>query len=294
MWIGVLKRFQQFNDELKLTDVQFKDGNTKHHGVRECLNSHYYGSQSEITNSFLIGSWGKLTQVRPPRDVDLYFELPVEVYNRFQSYSGNKQSALLQEVKKVLQRTYSATDMSGDGQVVIVRFNTINVEVVPAFPLTNGQYYICNTNDGGSYKTTDPKAEEAKVSTVNSAYNYNLRPLVKMAKAWQSYCNVPLKSFHLELVMADYLAQSQWSKNSFFYYDWLLRDFFAYLKTRANGMLFAPGTYEILYLGDAWKSRCDTAYDRAVKACDYERDDYVALAGEEWQKIFGTQIPMVV
>lgn len=294
MWIGVTQRFKQFNESLKLTEDQLEDGRMKHHGVRKCLNAHYYGSSSETENSFLIGSWGKLTRVRPPRDVDLYFELPLAVYTRFEQYVGNKQSALLQEVKNVLQATYSTTDMSGDGQVVIVRFNSINVEVVPAFRLNDGQYWICNTNDGGSYKTTDPKAEEAHISNVHAIHNNNLRPLVKMAKAWQSYCNVPLKSFYLELLMAEFLAQSEWRNYGFYFYDWLLRDFFGYLKTKENGLLFAPGTYEVLFLGDAWKSRCDSAYDRAVNACDYERDDYVALAGTEWQKIFGTQVPMTV
>jgi hypothetical protein len=59
------------------------------------------------------------------------------------------QSALLQEVKSVLTETYPNSDMSGDGQVVVVRFGTYNVEVVPAFALTNGRYWICHTNDGG-------------------------------------------------------------------------------------------------------------------------------------------------
>jgi hypothetical protein len=54
----------------------------------------------------------------------------------------NRQSALLQEVKGVLAETYPDTDMSGDGQVVLVRIGTYNVEVVSAFALTNGRYWI--------------------------------------------------------------------------------------------------------------------------------------------------------
>ena len=101
------------------------------------------------------------------RDVDLYFLLPVTVYNRFQTNVWNRQSALLQEVKGVPAETYPDTDMSADGQVVVVRFGSYNVEVVPAFVLTNGRYWICNTKDGGSYKETDPFAEryDAKPTT---------------------------------------------------------------------------------------------------------------------------------
>src|SRR5581483_8925928 len=111
MWIAVTARFRDFHNNLLLTDDQREDGKTKHHGVRKCLNSHYYGSSSETANSFLIGSWGKFTRVRPPRDIDLYFVLPQEVYDRFNTYAYNvnKQSALLQEIKSVLQKTYPAT-----------------------------------------------------------------------------------------------------------------------------------------------------------------------------------------
>jgi hypothetical protein len=229
--------------------------------------------------------------VRPPRDIDVLFVLPFAVYERFNTYVGNKQSAILQEVKGVLQKTYPDTDMSGDGQVIVVRFATINVEVVPAFKLQNGQYWICDTHDGGSYKTTDPVAEIDAISTVHTDNNNNLRPIIKMLKTWQNYCNVPLKSFYLELLATDFLKKCEWRKNGYFYYDWIVRDFFKYLQSKENGYIFVPGTYETISLGSAWKSRCDSAYARALKACEYEHDDYVNLAGEEWQKIFGTLIP---
>ena len=32
----------------------------------------------------LSGSWGKLTRVRPVRDIDVLFVLPYSVYQRFQ------------------------------------------------------------------------------------------------------------------------------------------------------------------------------------------------------------------
>lgn len=291
MWIGVTKRFTEFYGNIRLTDDQLKDGRTKHAGVRKRLNSYYHGLDSETANSFLVGSWGKLTHTRPPRDIDLYFELPPEVYNRLQNHTGNRQSALLQEVKLVLETTYPTTAMRGDGQVVVVKFSSMNVEVVPVFCLTSGQYYVCNTHDGGSYMAADPKAEEKYISTVHAANNNNLRPIVRMLKTWQQYCGVPLKSFQLELLAADYLTGSPWRQNGYFYYDWLMRDFFAYLLTKEHLYVTVPGTGELIWLGDEWKSRCESAYSRALKACEYETKDMVIHAGEEWQKIFGNQIP---
>lgn len=149
-WIAVRQRFEQFHRNLALTSLQQQDAHTKRTGVVSCLNRRYYGTSSATDNSFVIGSWGKGTAIRPPRDIDLYFLLPVNVHQRFQVYFGNRQSALLQEVKDVLKDTYPDTDMRGDGQVVIVGFNSFDVEVAPAFLLTNGRYWICDTHAGGS------------------------------------------------------------------------------------------------------------------------------------------------
>ena len=79
-WIAVRQRFEQFHNNLTLTTHQFLDGMTKRNSVVSCLNRHYYSSTSDTDNSFLIGSWGEQTAMRPPRDVDAYFVLPVSVY----------------------------------------------------------------------------------------------------------------------------------------------------------------------------------------------------------------------
>ena len=226
--------------------------------------------------------------------MDLYFLLSPAVHSRFQGYRWSRQSALLQEVKEILAGTYPDTDMSGDGQVVQVRFETYSVEVVPAFLLTNGRYWICNTRDGGSYKETDPWAEVGYIEAVDRTNNRNLRPLIRMLKAWQAWCSVPIKSFELELLAAGFLSQSPWRLNSFFWFDWITRDFFAYLYHRANSFVAVPGTLETVFLGKEWQSRTESACYRAVKACDYEERNLVDAAGEEWQKIFGPQIPRTV
>jgi hypothetical protein len=293
-WIAVRQRFEQLHRNLALTPNQQQDAVTKYTGVVSCLNRNYYGTSSSTDNSFMVGSWGKATAIRPPRDVDLYFVLPPAVYHRFEGNLWNRQSTLLQEVKTVLSRTYHDTDMSGDGQVVVVRFGSYAVEVVPAFLLQSGQYWICDTHNGGTYKQSDPWAEIQHIDAADQANNYNLRPLIRMLKAWQANCSVPIKSFQLELLAADFLGQSPWRFKDFFWFDWIIRDFFAYLYHRANLFVTVPGTNELIFLGDAWRSRAETAYYRAEKACGNEQNNLVITAGDEWQKIFGQQIPRTV
>lgn len=297
-WVYVVRRFSTFQDNLALTANQLENGATKYKGVVSCLNAAYWGHNSPTLNSFLIGSWAKDTRIRPPRDVDLYFLLPIEVYYRFEAYAPgiNKQSALLQEVKSKLLATYSRSDIKGDGPVVLAKFESYNIEIVPAFVYDNSERscYVCDTKNGGNYKKTMPMHEVDAISAADTRNNSNVRRLIRMLKCWQAWCSVPIKSFYLELLAIEFMDQWVYRQQSFFFYDWMCRDFFAWMASKANTYLWAPGTYEMLWLGDAWKAKAQSAYGRAAKACDYERSNNMVDAGDEWQKIFGLDIPKYV
>ena len=112
-----------------------------------------------------------------------------------------------------------------------------------------------------------------------------------MLKAWQNYCSVQIKSFHLELVAAEFLLQSPWRLRDYFWFDWITRDFFAYLYSKASASMAIPGLDERINLGNEWQSRTLMAWSRAVKACDFDQRNLVDAAGEEWQKIFGDDLP---
>lgn len=291
--VTVGTRFNTLLENLKLKDNQCEDGMTKHGNVRRTLNLHYYNLDSRSANSMLVGSWGKNTEIRPPRDIDVLFVLPNEVYWRFEKATGNKQSQILQEVKGVLLRAYPNTDVRGDGPVVLVPFGTYAIELVPAFNQTDGRYKICITKNGGSYKTFDPVAEIAHVTASNDATGGNTRDLVRMLKRWQEYCNVPLKSFVLELLAVEFLQNWEHRGKSTTWYDYMSRDFFKVLSAKtAWSYVVVPGTGEILFFGDAWKTKAESARDRAVKACEFEASNQPCAAGTEWQKIYGDFIPM--
>lgn len=291
MWAYLTKRFNAFLGNITLTQNQVDDGVTKVGGVVSCLNNAYYGKSSQ-ENFFYIGSWAKDTAIRPPRDVDIYFLLPPAVHERFSKYSGNKQSALLQEVKGHLLKSYPSSDVKGDGPVVLASFASYSVEIVPAFALVDDRaYWICDTKNGGSYITAKPLHEVDDIAAADKRNAGNVRPLIRMMKTWQSNCSVPLKSFYLELLSIKFLDQYEYRDRSVFYYDWMCRDFFKFLVENANGIVMTPGTYQWLSIGDAWKTKAESAYGRACKACDYEKADDMIQAGDEWQKIFGSDIP---
>jgi len=222
-------------------------------------------------------------------------QLPIEVYQRFDAYASNGQSALLQEVKGHLEATYPQTKIRGDGQVVEVAFNSMKIEVVPVFRYDDaGNWVMPDTNLGGSWKIVNPNAEVAALDRADAAGANNARKLVQMMKAWKDHCSVPIKSFQIEVLVGNFISNYAYRDRSFFYYDWFVRDFLGYLMAHRNGYLTAPSSGNSVFLGEAWFGRAQTAYTRAVEACDLEYEDRVALAGDTWQKIFGERVPVSV
>jgi hypothetical protein len=240
-----------------------------------------------------VGSWAKSTEIRPPRDIDFLFLLPECVYYRYWWVSGNRQSELLQEVRGVLKNRYSGTNIRGDGQVVTVPFNSYSVEVVPAFQLGNGQFLICDTHLGGRYKTSDPIAEIRSIDRSDGSSRGSTRDLIRMMKRWQEYCSVPLKSFCIELLCTEFLDSWTHTGKGCAYYDRMVRDFLAYLLTRSSFWVFAPGTGEPIYLGEAWLKKVVSAFYRAVEACACDRQALPLSAAKEWQGVFGPEFPVL-
>jgi hypothetical protein len=238
-WQYVRRRFSLFLRNLILPPAQREDGQTKQAGVRACLNRHYWGTSSETANSLLIGSWGKGTQLRPPRDIDILFLLPSSVYHRFQQREDNRQSQLLQEVKDVLVGTYSQTTMRGDGQVILIPFNSTRIELSPGFRCQDGSIITCDTNNGGRYRTSTAEVEEHELSASDTRWNGNTRALARILKRWQREHNVPLKSFVIERMALHFLERWPYSQHDVFWYDWMARDFFHWLLGYVNDADYA-------------------------------------------------------
>ncbi|MGU3452843.1 SMODS domain-containing nucleotidyltransferase [Methylobacterium fujisawaense] len=294
MWVAVRQRFRAFHEDLNLTREQLEDGIGKAVRVTQDLERAYNGRVSDQPPLLIVGSWGKRTQVRPSADIDIMVQFASAVLQRFEARTGNRQSQLLQEVKTFLLDAYPQTDMRGDGQVVMVQFNTITVEVIPVFDLPGGRYLMPDTNDGGQWKTVDPAAQIAMIEDIDTRTNGNTRALTKMMKMWKREKNVSLKSYVIELLVAEFMSTYQYAQQDYYYYDWFVRDFLRALVGRASSGLLIPGTGEWIWLGADWLPKAKAALAVAETACEWERLDYDVTAGQEWQTIFGARIPIHV
>src|ERR1700692_3710884 len=82
------------------------------------LNHYFRNLDSKVANRFYVGSYGRNTAVPSVSDVDVLYELPASLYDKYNAYTTNGQSGLLSSVRASLQKTYSSSEIAGDGQVV--------------------------------------------------------------------------------------------------------------------------------------------------------------------------------
>lgn len=294
MWFHVTRHFEQFLGELELSVSARSDAEGKADRIAKSLFSNYYPNQTYRPTSYVkVGSYSKGTATPPHSDLDMLFILPWDVYTRIEALIGNKQSQLLQEIRRTLLVTFPSTKISADGQAVVAPFQTYNVDIVPAFYFTvgefAGQFLIADTTDGGRWRFSNPVAEFSWLRQVDAASASKATHLIKMLKAWKRECNVDIKSVSLEILANVFVTQWEYRHQTIFYYDWMVRDFFAFMLNYVNGWVQPAGINERILLGDGWATKCRSAYNRAVKACDYERLDNGFESSSEWQKIFGSQ-----
>jgi len=287
------ERFGRLLSDLVLEPSERASGIRAHKAVRSVLQAHYYGHLTITDHSRLIGAWAKGTEVRPPRSVDLLFVLPKAVRDRpsMAPSSSSLAALIMQDVAQVLEASGRAARIRTDGYAIVVPSGQDVVEVRPAFALPANRYQMCQADGAGDFYTYDPALEEGNLRQADNKSHGNARDLIRMLKAWQAYRTVRLASFAIELLSIEFLATWPRAGDPSNFYDWMIRDFFAFLVNQADRLLVVPGSERSLAVGTAWLSAARTAHVHAAKACACETDGLNADAWWEWEKIFGERVP---
>lgn len=291
--MSISENFKTFCNSLIISN---KDTISKRYKqITKRLNTDFWDSDSEITHSLYGGSYGRGTAINNISDVDMYFILPYSYYEKYNKYTGNGQSSLLQEVKDSIKTTYSNTSMRGDGQVVVVQFTDgVKFEVVPIF-LSNSEdtYIYADTNDGGSWKATSFKKEINEINSMNEVCNKNLKKLCKMIRSWRANSNLKMGGLLIDTLCYNFLKDWKYKDKSFGYYDWMSRDFFEYLKDldSTQNYWLAVGSKQYVWKKDNFTNKAKKAYEKSCEAIEYERKAQYSSEKKCWREIFGTKFP---
>lgn len=276
---------------MKNEDIQTVSNRYK--SITKRINIDYWGSNSETINSLYVGSYGRGTAIHLS-DIDMLVQLPYEIYKKFDGYSGNGQSALLQEVKKVIEKTYAISSLKSDGQIISIPFTDgINFEVLPAFINKDGSYTFANTNNGGSWKITDPKAEIKEINSMNALCNKNLKRLCRMARAWKEKNNVSIPGMLIDTIAYNFISTYAYKNKSYLYYDFMSRDFFDYLSTRDQNQQYwkAMGSGRYIYRTGNFENKSGLAKNISIEAIEKMNLGYTTTAVNKWREIYGSKFP---
>lgn len=285
-------KFKSFCSNILISTDTVSDISYRYKRITKQLNKDFWASDSDTAHSFYVGSYGRDTDIHVS-DIDMIFELPAAVYHQYNKYQGNGQSALLQAVKHSISQTYNSY-MKGDGQVVKIDFTDgINFEIVPAFQNDAGTYTFPDSNDGGSWKTTNPKPEIAEIARANQEWSYNLKRLCRMARAWKDQCNVPMGGLLIDTLAYNFLTNYENKDKSYTYYDWMTRDFLKFLKDQneQQSYWYAVGSNQVVWRKGKFEYKALVSYNISLEAVDYEQKEQHWSANQKWRDIYGTNFP---
>lgn len=294
--MGVAENFKAFRAKYLIPTDTVGSISRRCKRITKQLNKDFWNSESETAHSLYVGSYGRDTAARGVSDLDVAFTLPNALYHQYDAHIGNGQSALLQEVRKSIGRTYSTSYVGGDGQVVAVNFTDgICFEFLPVFLNSDGKSFtFADSNSGGSWKTCDPRAEMSAFSARNSVTaNGNLKAIGRMARIWRDKNNVPMSGMLIDTLAYQFIASWPHRDKSYLYHDFLVRDFLLYLANIDTSQQYwrAPGSGSYVWKKGSFQTKAKNSYNIALSAIDHETNGYPATARNKWREIFGSTYP---
>lgn len=292
--MGVGEWFGTFCSNLTIDNSKRSSIAARTSRITAQLNYDFRKLTSDIAHRFYVGSYGRGTAIPSVSDVDILYQLPAELYGQYNSYATNGQSALLSAVRASVRRTYPSSSISGNGQVVVVSFTDgIRFEVLPAFLNTEGGYTFADSNGGGSWKACKPKQEMDAFSQRNTACKGNLVELSRMARAWQDSNNVDISGMLIDTLAYQFVEISPHRDRGYLYYDWLTRDFFAYVAAQNPSQLHwrAPGSGSYVARVGGFEYKARQAELRVREAIAYQANNNEWSARQKYREIYGTAFP---
>ncbi|MBS3199858.1 nucleotide-binding domain-containing protein [Turicibacter bilis] len=288
--MGLTEDFKVFIEALepdKLSEMETTVGE-----IAKKLNNEYYGlTGDDASHMYIVGSVGRGTCIKGISDLDILFDLPDEVFKRFDSYKTLKQTSLLQEIRRVLKERYPKTDISGDGQVVVIEFDKYTVELVPGFKQSDNRFKYPDTNDGGSWKYTDPLPEMEESHSMMTKTNQNFKHIANMMRAWKNKQGFKFGGLLIDTLTYKFLNEhtQYWYIGFDQYFDMTL-ELFNFLKdlNQEQSYWFALGSNQKVYNCENGKfvTKAQEAYD-ILK----ELTESSSSINNKLRNVFGSKFP---
>lgn len=282
----IAQGFEKFHSNI--TPSSYESGKAKSHkdSIEAKLKEDF-----DLSKIFYSGSANNGTSISTHSDVDLFASIPASKLRENSLIS-------LREVKKSLEDRFPNTSIYVSSPAVVCDFGYADwdtAEVVPAHYLgTENDHMVYDIPNGsGGWMKSSPNAHNAYVREHNNRLSNKLKKLIRFAKAWKYYKNVPISSFYLELRITKWMESE-----STFVYDIDMASIFRKLENCGLAAIQDPmgiSGYVYACSSEAKKedalSKVKTASTGAQKAREQEeaRDTHSAFTW--WNLVFNSSFP---
>lgn len=283
--MSIADTFKQFLRNLAVDNAQTI---ADRYGEITCaLNKKFRDTESKTANTLQVGSYGRHTAIKGISDLDMLYILPK---GEWDNYKDGGQSELLSNTAAAIRARYPNTTVRVDRLVIQAVYSNFTVEAQPVFEQDDGSFKYPDTYNGGSWKITKPREEIQAMSEFVAEKSKNLRRLCKMARAWKNKHGVGIGGLLIDTLAHNFLkSTSDYDDRSYLYYDYMSRDFFAYLKDLPKQDYFAAlGSGQRVKVKKNFQRKAKKAYELCLKAIEAEgKDDQ----NDKWRAVYGRLFP---
>ena len=114
-----------------------------------------------------------------------------------------------------------------------------------------------------------------------------------MARAWKYKWAVPMGGLLIDTLAHRFLSSWDDRNKSFVYYDWMSRDFFAYLAKEddTKSYWYAVGSNQLIYRRGGFSRTAKTCHEKSLSAIENHKNGHFYTAKSLWREIYGNKFP---
>lgn len=188
---------EEMKQSLELTQNERSQASYYQNLVRERLEQTLGGFQT----SFLTGSYARHTAIAPLKDIDIF--VVIDRDRRRDLVEGEPRrciNAVRAAAADALERMHKSPIAQRRSVGLDFVSADLKIELVPAFRTNLTEVFRIADRHSEQWILSAPKAHSDLSTLANMRSGGFLKPVIKMLKAWKRKHDIPLKSFHLEVM----------------------------------------------------------------------------------------------
>ncbi|ASF47827.1 nucleotidyltransferase [Methylovulum psychrotolerans] len=218
--------------------------------------------------------------------------------NTYQLNSIKVVNKFVSSLSSVSQYKNSQINRRQEAAVLNLTSYDWSFDIVPCFFTREDSYgktFYLIPNGSGSWKKTDPRIDQEKVSDINQKNKGNVLNVIRIMKFWNKRPTMPsMSSYLIENMILNYYEYRDDASN---YVDMELPNIFLYIRNNVYNSVQDPkgiqGNINHLTYDEKSKiwDRANFDYDRSVEARSLEDQGKQKESINKWREIFGSEFP---